>query len=91
MFGVLPASGLYMRYATDVTLDNINMQLEEHDKRSVMVFDTVNHITIRNMILPKTDESDQMTLIDSEMIQISSPTGKHKTLSASGTTGFNGF
>lgn len=91
MFGLLPASGLYMRYAQDITLENINLQLEAPDTRSVLVFDSVNDITLRNMSLPGRAQKDQITVIESRDIRLSSHGQKLETLSADSATGFSGF
>lgn len=48
MFGdVLPAYGLYMRHAKNVTLDNVQFNLMEPDPRPAIWFDDVQDATLR--------------------------------------------
>lgn len=91
MFGLLPASGVYMRYARDITLENINVQLEAPDSRSVLVFDSVGDIELRNLSLPGNEKADQITVISSDNIEVSSSNGKQQSLSAREAEGFGGF
>jgi polygalacturonase len=46
MFGELPAWGLYVRHAQDVTLENVVLRATNHDFRSAMVFDDVQKVTL---------------------------------------------
>ena len=91
MFGLLPASGVYMRYAHDITLENINMKLEAPGSRSVLVFDSVGDIELRNLTLPGNEKADQITVISSDNIEVSSSSGKQQNLSAREAEGFSGF
>jgi hypothetical protein len=46
MFGELPAWGLYVRHAQEVTLENVVLRAVNHDFRSAMVFDDAQKVTL---------------------------------------------
>jgi polygalacturonase len=52
MFGILPAYGMYIRHARNLTLDNIQYNYQNVDYRSVLVCEDVEHITIDKLQAP---------------------------------------
>ena len=49
MFGELPAWGLYVRHAQDVTMENVVLRATNHDFRSAMVFDDVQAVALHSV------------------------------------------
>lgn len=48
MFGVLPAYGLFIRHAGDLTLDDVQLRLESIDERPALVIDDAENISLRH-------------------------------------------
>jgi polygalacturonase len=49
MFGMLPAYGFYVRHASNVTLDNIELQCQSEDVRPAVVCDDVGDLKISGL------------------------------------------
>lgn len=48
MFGVLPAYGLFIRHAADLTLDGVQLRLESVDERPAILIEDAENISLRN-------------------------------------------
>jgi len=46
-FGVLPASGIFARHATSLTLDNIDLNFINEDQRPAIIFDNITGADLR--------------------------------------------
>ena len=49
MFGTLPASGLYVRHARDVTLGNVQLLVDHPDARSALIVDDAVGLRVRSV------------------------------------------
>lgn len=63
MFGVLPACGVYIRHAVDLTLDDVKLRLENLDTRPALFMDDVENISVRHFdVAPKTGAESMVRL-----------------------------
>jgi len=51
MFGELPAWGLYVRHMDGLTMKNIKFSIKAPDYRPALVFDDVQNLDIKSMII----------------------------------------
>jgi hypothetical protein len=62
MFGELPAYGLFIRHAENITLNNVVIDLAHRDYRSAIVTDEVVGLTIDGLRLNRTGDSKPIWL-----------------------------
>ncbi len=53
MFGILPASGFFIRHASGIELNDVDVSFTKEDKRPAFVLDSVTHIGLENCKAPK--------------------------------------
>jgi polygalacturonase len=52
MFGELPSWGLYVRHVKGLTMKNVKLSIEAPDYRPAIVFDDVENLDIKTLIIP---------------------------------------
>lgn len=62
MFGELPAWGLYVRHVKDLELNNVKIRYTKEDFRTPMIFDDVEGLVLRNIIIPMAKEAPAILL-----------------------------
>jgi hypothetical protein len=55
MYGTLPAHGLYLRHARDVSLRNLELLAEQSDVRPALVVDDVSELHVVRLTGPRAD------------------------------------
>jgi hypothetical protein len=55
MFGILPAWAFYIRHATGVLLDNVDVRFEEPDSRPAVVLEDVRDAEFHHVRLAKAE------------------------------------
>lgn len=64
MFGELPAWGLYVRHAKDITLKNVTLRYKKADFRVPVIFDDVQKLKLEKLSIPQTVELPALLLND---------------------------
>lgn len=70
MFGELPAYGLFIRHAKNVTLKNLRIVLGHRDYRSAIVSDDVDGLHIDGLVLERIGESVPIWLNDTRNVTV---------------------
>ncbi len=72
MFGELPAWGMYVRHARNITFKNVTVRYTNKDFRIPMIFDDVAGLSLQNVNIPTVDTSPAILLH-----QVPKPVIKH--------------
>jgi polygalacturonase len=70
MFGPLPAYGLYLRHATGVTLDNLELRHASEDARPALVCDDIQRLQVDGFQSDAAPGSPQISLVRTRDAQI---------------------
>lgn len=62
MFGLVPAWGFYVRHVDGLEMDNVHIELIEHDERPAFVLSDVRDVDIHGLVLAGTDDGPQFVL-----------------------------
>lgn len=62
MFGELPAWGLYVRHAKNITLKNVTLRYKKEDFRVPVIFDDVQQLNIEKLNIPASKEMPVLLL-----------------------------
>ena len=62
MFGELPAWGLYIRHAKNITLKNVVMRFKKEDYRVACIFDDVINLQLEKLNIPKSQTMPALIL-----------------------------
>jgi hypothetical protein len=62
MFGSAPAYGFYVRHAKNIQMDNINIFLQESDKRPAFLFDDVKGLRLDKIAATKSEAANDVIL-----------------------------
>jgi hypothetical protein len=64
MFGILPAYGMYVRHAKEVSLENVTFDLENPDLRPALVCEDVDGLELANFRAMGNTQTEVLRLID---------------------------
>ncbi|MGA2746783.1 MAG: hypothetical protein ABSE44_18950, partial [Candidatus Sulfotelmatobacter sp.] len=68
MFGILPASGFFIRHANGVELNDVDVSYSKEDKRPAFVLDTVSHIALENCKAPKVSGIPSLVMMNAKAV-----------------------
>lgn len=93
MFGMLPASGLYVRHARNLRMKDIEFSTSSGESRSTLVFDDVDGVHIAGLkSTPVSGSAPVVSLMDARNVEIAdstAPAGIQTFLGASGQNSSN--
>lgn len=70
MFGIIPASFLYMRHVKNIELSNVEVSFIEPDFRPSIILDDVKTSVFRNVKINQNKETKQLIILNSDKPQI---------------------
>jgi hypothetical protein len=68
MFGIMPASGFFIRHAKTIELTGVTIQFMKVDRRPVFVFDSVDGIALDNCQSPRTDGAATLVMMNARSV-----------------------
>ncbi len=70
MFGELPAWGFYVRHMDGLVMSNIRISIKEPDYRPAVVFDDVNNLIVRSLIIGGDEKNNKIILHNTDNVSI---------------------
>ena len=69
MFGILPAYGFFIRHATGIHLNDVDVSYEKEDSRPAFVVDSVNDVSLDNCRAQKTQGAPTLVMTNAKAIE----------------------
>lgn len=79
MFGVLPAWGLYVRYAKGLRFENVTLEVSGKDYRAAAVFDSVRDLTLDRFNILSAGKEPPLVLHNVQDAQVTQSQGPSRT------------